>query len=259
MATRAMIISFMALLILPAACQAYSIVWMDPELHYTYNPLVGTFDTAYGNPIKNTSFGAWQGYAHPGYNPYNPSQSGPYWADFYCLDINKGMWGYGQDWRVYRTDEVPSSVLGLGVTSQGLGWAANLYNHIAPGLFNQHTEQDQLRRAALAIAIYEAIYDGGNGYSDWDLRAGNFQVVDLSNIGYYHNAYNNFLPFANTDQFLTAYVEPYLLNYQAQGTATYWDDGQDLLGPREIPEPASVLLIGLGLAAVGVSARWRRR
>lgn len=220
-------------LCLPVVAQATS-VYLDPEYRYSYNPLVGDFYTPI-RTVLNAGFGPWQGY----------DLGNTYWADFYCLDLTTGMYGHGHYWDVYPTNAVPANVLAWGIDTDGLAWASYLYNKYALPLYNQNTLNDQLMRAGLQVAVWEAIYDGSN----WDLNAGNFKVLGLDNISY----------FGYTDQgFLQGFVEPFL-NDNGRGVATYWNDGQDLLGPPEVPEPTSLALVGLALAGSGLVLHKRRR
>jgi len=155
---------------------------------------------------------------------------------WYCADLSEWISPSHRDY--YRTDDnvgIPGRHQG---TPQGNRRAASILNRWS------YSVSSNIGRAALQLAVWEAIYDNGSTF-DVDKGSGtrgNFWVDVLSG--------------PSTGAVLSA-AAAYYSGSSDTGIGIYADDQQNLL--RGVPEPGTVVLLGLGLAGCGVVFLRRRR
>ena len=146
----------------------------------------------------------------------------------YCVDIPDELTGKE------RVDVKAITTLGGGYGSN----VGSLYANFAAGATSF------VDQAALQLAIWKTEYDGPNATSNtghFVVNSASQAVLDQAVFYYTHNT------LVPTDGVSYLQVEP--------GTP-----GQSLVGPAAVPEPASMVMLGMGLAAgVGCSVRRRLR
>lgn len=230
-----------AALLLPAAAGAYPQVtlYMD-YFGGGYNSVRGDFYFN-GGPKSGVYVGAWM--ARQG------GAGGTHWADMYCVQLEQGMAEGNKLFTLYPTDEVLIGGADIGLASyDGLQWAAAIYNHNWQLFHTVATDEARMQRAALQMAIWEALYDfDETGAFSNSITAGTFRVTHLWSLA---------TGYSQTD--LEGYAQAFLDNpaYQYAAVAGYYDNGQNVIGP--IPEPGGILLLGAGLAGAILVARLRR-
>ncbi len=163
---------------------------------------------------------------------------GAYQNQWYCVDLNSFQGG--SVWDFYHTatlTEPFGSPAGNYGTIEGLRRAAWLVN-------TYHDEANTATlRAALQLAVWEAVYDGGDPTATTlDITAGDFRTEGFNNS-------------TVTNKAASWYAE----SFGKSGHGIYGVDGQNVLGRSEIPEPGTLILLGLGLTVAGVGVIRRRR
>lgn len=164
---------------------------------------------------------------------------GEYLGLFYCVDLNgslslRRIYEYTE----HTTDhpdlnqDVPNGeARGNGST---VAWVYNTYGRSAP---------DRTTAGATQVALWELLYD-----DDYDLATGNFTVTGHG-LGFDYDLAQSIVSSAVDERGLSAYFKHADPEVRAQ----------DLIGPVEpIPEPASMILLGLGLLGGGIAYRRRR-
>jgi len=167
----------------------------------------------------------------------------------YCVDFDTSVFGPTLPdppgtYDATRGD-MSAWVDGSGLPSSGSGQrAAWLYNEFAT-TFDPDATSDlgKRQRSALQMAIWNGLYDS------------DFTVAD-------NGLASNTVYFIEDNHALTALADTYLAALLAAGplvgsSDAAWlklsangVDAQDFIGPTSVPEPASVLLLGAGMAAL---------
>ncbi len=155
---------------------------------------------------------------------------GPGW---YCADLSQ--WVAPSSRTYYWTDD---TVAGIDIqgTVAGNRRAAWILNNYSLGVTNN------IARAALQLAVWEAIYDNG---ATLNLNTGTFYVSFLSG-GTSENRAK-----------ILSDAGIYYSGSSTYGVGVYAWDQQNLL--RGVPEPGTVILLGLALAGSGIVLIRRRR
>ncbi len=186
------------------------------------------------------------------------------WASerrWYCIDLEHTHVSSPQNWRVFDTNDptldatyVPGTPPTGGVnefngTLDGVQLAATLYKDNWSWAETGDASARKYRRAVLQLAIWEALYDYTSGATGtW---------YDITT---YHgqNYVNNFYTHAAVTDDMAADVYSLITTAGSYKVAGYWDDTQGLVGDQ-IPEPATLMLLGTGLVGLGIATYRRRR
>lgn len=165
----------------------------------------------------------------PAGTPYTLNQE----FQTYCVDLGAGVTVPGT--YALTTDSMSNWNLGGSAPVDG-EQAAYLYNTYAGVV----STADQ--RAGLQLAIWEVLRD-----TTFNLTSGNLSVVSGFSAGA--------IAYANT---IGASVGQAKAVWLKLGAGTNRTDAQDFIGPTPVPEPASLLLLGSGLAAAAWGARRKK-
>ena len=157
----------------------------------------------------------------------------------YCVDILNNETD-PQGVTVRSTDDITATASNHLVADAGekAAWLFNTYNSVV------HTGTNAMG-AGLQLAIWEAIYD-----TNYSLSSGNFYATASSAAIFYANQYLAALAGADFSSSSATWLDA---DNPAYGLSAM---GQDQI-TNAVPEPASLMLLGTGLAAL--AARRRKR